>query len=518
MPQKLHIDGVSLSQDETAFLQTVARQMSIVADLSRADILMYGLKSPEEFLVMAHAQPHSLAHVYNHNRAGRTIDTSHRPEILRTLTADKHEKQQRDIITEGAPVVRETLPIHYPPIIKGIPQNGTKRRVIAALVIVTNLIEHERQKFRSKVYNKRALPKVQAMLLRGQVFGAENISPFGEQDGILYTDSKGIIRYASGIGANLYRRIGYIDTLEGRPLRQLETGDEELRKKVLAENCCLEWEAEEGDRHWARKGIPVLDYPTNAWERFGYTLSDGPVKNDGVLIIIRDDTELRRQDEAIRVKNAMIQEVHHRVKNNLQTIAGLLRMKSRRVQSEEAKQVLDEALNRVLSVAVIHEYLSANSSNIINIKDVSNRIIVQFQQGIIGPDQHIELKLTGDTLFLPARQATATSLIINELLQNAIEHGFETKKEGTVLLDLADKGDEVIIKVADSGQGVPEGFQMEQSNSLGLTIVKTLVESDLKGQMQLGKGINNGDGLTVEIVFPKTTFKGEEGWNEHVSL
>ncbi len=518
MPQKLFIDGVSLSEAETKFLKTIVDQMSIVADLSRADILIYGLKSAVEFLVMAHAQPHSLAHVYNTNRAGRMINTSHRPEIFRVLTTGKNEKPQRDVITEGAPVVRQTIPIHYPPIIKGVPYNGDERRVIAALVIVTNLIEHERQKFRSKVYSKRAMPKLQAMLLRGQLVGAESISPFGEQDGIIYTDSKGIIRYASGIGANLYRRIGYIDTLEGRPLRQLETDDEELRKKVLEENRCLEWESEEGDRHWARKAIPVLDYPTNRWEELKYVMSEGLVKADGVLIVIRDDTEVRRQDEAIRVKNAMIQEVHHRVKNNLQTLAGLLRMKSRRVKSDEAKQVLDEALNRVLSVAVIHEYLSANSSNIINIKDVSNRILVQFQQGIIGPDQHIELKLTGDTLYLPARQATATSLIVNELLQNAIEHGFETKTEGTVQLDLADKGDEVIIKVADNGQGVPEGFQIEQSNSLGLTIVKTLVESDLKGEIQLGKGINNGDGLTVEIVFPKTTFKGEEGWNEHVSL
>ena len=81
---------------------------------------------------------------------------------------------------------------------------------------------------------------------------------------------------------------------------------------------------------------------------------------------------------------------------------------------------------------------------------------------------------------------------------------------------MADKGDEVIIKVTDSGQGVSDDFQIEQSNTLGLTIVKTLVESDLKGQLQLGKGINNGDGLSVEITFPKTTFKGEEGWNEHV--
>jgi two-component sensor histidine kinase len=236
-----------------------------------------------------------------------------------------------------------------------------------------------------------------------------------------------------------------------------------------------------------------------------------------VLIALHDATEIRRQDQEIRVKNAMIQEVHHRVKNNLQTIAALLRMQARRVTSDEARLVLDETLTRILSVAVIHEFLSSNSSNIINIKEVSYRIIHQFQQGMLSPDKQIELELAGEPIYLPARQATACALIINELVQNAVEHGFEHKQEGLVRVNLADSGDEVIIMVADDGDGVPDDFQMEQAESLGLQIVKILVEEDLKGQIHLEKGIDNGDGLSIKIVFPKTVFRGEEGWKEHVS-
>jgi two-component sensor histidine kinase len=213
----------------------------------------------------------------------------------------------------------------------------------------------------------------------------------------------------------------------------------------------------------------------------------------------------------------MIQEVHHRVKNNLQTIAGLIRMQARRVKSSEAKVVLDETLNRILSVAVIHEFLSNENTNAINIKEVSYRIISQFQQGMLSPDQHIRLELAGDSIHLPARQATACSLVINELVQNALEHGFTKKREGVIQVELQDHGDNVVIKVSDDGDGLPNDFQLDNTTSLGLHIVKILVEGDLRGKIELGNENGASFGTSVNIVFPKTLFKGEKGWKEHVS-
>ena len=105
-------------------------------------------------------------------------------------------------------------------------------------------------------------------------------------------------------------------------------------------------------------------------------------------------------------------------------------------------------------------------------------------------------------------------VIINELLQNAIEHGFEHKDEGFVRVNLADEGDQVIIKVRDNGDGLPPNFELERADSLGFHIVKILVEEDLKGQIQL----TNGNGLAVTVTFPKILFRGEEGWKEHASL
>jgi two-component sensor histidine kinase/PAS domain-containing protein len=508
--------NLSLAETDLDFLETVIGQMPIVADLSRADLLLYVRKNPEELVIVSHAQPHSLAHVYNHGRSGRVVQLKDRREIQGALSDGSVHTNMRSIISEGAPVIRETLPVYSPVAARrsgimgnGYPANG--KRVIAAVVIVTNLIEHERHKFRSSVY-RRELRKLQAMMLAGLVTGAETLSPFGEQDGILFVDRDGIIQYASGVAANLYRKIGYIDTLVGRHLRDLETGDEKLFNEVLANQRCLERETKEGDRYWSRKVVPVINYIPpylSLWERaMLMRLPD----QSGVLIILHDDTEARRQDEELRIKNAMIQEVHHRVKNNLQTIAGLLRMQSRRVKSDEAKTALDEALNRILSVAVIHEFLSDRGSSIINIKEVSSRIISQFQQGMLNPDKQVNMRLTGDSISLPARQATACSLIINELLQNSLEHGFENRTEGNLQLSLADDGEQVTIVVADDGNGVDDDFSLGQSGSLGLQIVKILVEDDLKGSVTLGKGLDDVSGLGITIVFNKTLFEGEYGW------
>lgn len=512
---------MDLPETETEFLQTIAQQMGIIADLSRADILLYGRKSVGELVVLAHAQPHSLAHVYNTNRTGAILSVKQRPEVVQALVNGQSSPNQRSFIAEGAPVVRHTFPVYFPPLptqdswlINGF---SNESQIIGALIIVVNLIEYERHRLRSRIYH-RALKDLQNMLIAGQVTGAEDLEPFGEQDGILYVDDAGIIRYASGIAANLFRRVGYKETLVGRHLADIETDEEELRLTTLTQKRCLQWESKEGDRYWVRKALPVFSSaPTLNWPFFRIFTKPSPDKMDGILLLIHDDTDIRRQDEEMRIKNAMIQEVHHRVKNNLQTIAGLIRMQARRVKSEEARVILDETLSRILSVAVIHEFLSSDDANIINIKEVGNRIVGQLQYGMLSPEMQIKIELIGEPIYLPARQATSCALIINELVQNSIEHGFTDKKSGLIRVNLEDGGDEVIITVADNGDGLPGDFQIDQTESLGLQIVKILVEGDLKGNIQLGKGLDGEEGLSIHITFSKNILGGETGWKEHVS-
>jgi two-component sensor histidine kinase len=490
----------TLTEADVMFLKAVMHQIPIVADVSRADILLYGWLEADRATVLAHARPHSISPVYPHLLTGQEVSGDQEPLILRTLMDGRPQQGGQRVIADGAPVMKQVYPL----------RRSGQKQVLAAFSVETNLLEHERHRRRRRAF-QRALLQLQMMALCARLVGVTDLSPFGEHDGIIVADRERVIRYASGIATNLYRRIGYPGGLLGRHLGDLETGDDNLARVALRQFRCLEREEEAGGRYWVKKAIPLLGLPRPRllpWKILGRE-SEEP---SHLMLMVHDSTEIRRQEQELRVKTAMIQEVHHRVKNNLQTIAALLRMQIRRMRSEEARLAIEEATARILSVAVIHEFLSNQDSRVINIKDVSNRILTLMRQEMLGPDSNILLELDGPPIYLPARQATACALVINELLQNAVEHGFKDGNVGYVRLTLQDEGDTVIVRVRDDGSGLPDNFSVGNAESLGLQIVQTLVQEDLRGTFEM----RNGDGVEAIITFPKAIFGGEEGWTTHV--
>jgi two-component sensor histidine kinase/PAS domain-containing protein len=489
----------SLTEEDIAFLQKIENDMPIVADISRADLLIYGRVSPDRAAVVAQAKPRSIAPIHPEFVVGQVVTAAEEPLVCQALAGGHSLHGNRTLIPDGAPVLQEVHPICN--------EDG---EVLGVLSIETNLIEHERHRRRSKVF-RRALRQLQEMLLRGELEGVQQLSPFGEHDGIMVVDSQGWIRYASGIATNLYRRLGYLDSLLGKRTSELETDDEALVVKAWREKHCLEEETQEGHRVWIKKVIPLTS-PGEGLESLRRFLGSSPLEPHlvGVLLTIHDETEVRRKERELKVKSAMIQELHHRVKNNLQVIASVLRMQARRSKSGEVRRALSDSVARILSVAVVHEFFAQQEARVINIKDVGQRIINHTRQGILQPDKRIRLTLRGPNIYLPAQQATTCALIINELLQNAVEHGYERKPGGTISVNLRDDGDRVVIAVADDGQGLPEDFSLEQADSLGLQIVQTLVQDDLKGQFEL----REGGGVSAIVTFPKQTLGGKEAWSE----
>jgi two-component sensor histidine kinase len=192
--------------------------------------------------------------------------------------------------------------------------------------------------------------------------------------------------------------------------------------------------------------------------------------------------------------------VHHRVKNNLQTVASILRMQARRTDSAEARILLHEAVNRLLAVSVIHEFLSDYAQQSINIRDVCQRIATQTQRAVVQPDKQITLQTLGPAIYLSSQQATTCALVANELLLNALEHGFNDRDSGAVTLRLEDLGDQIMLEVADDGSGLPVDFDLATADSLGLSIVRTLVEGDLRGTFILEPA---EPGTRAAVVFKK---------------
>ena len=205
----------------------------------------------------------------------------------------------------------------------------------------------------------------------------------------------------------------------------------------------------------------------------------------------------------------MIQEIHHRVKNNLQTIAALLRLQARRSDSPEVAEQLRESVGRIISIAVVHEFLSHEENSAINIHEVSNRILGEVRNGVLDHTRPINLSLEGTRNFvLPAQQATSSALIINELVQNAVEHAFVGLPGGSIVVRLIEQGDSLCIEIADDGLGLPEQFDPVRHGGLGLQIVRSLVREDLKGQFELVTN-SNGKGVQATVSFPKWIAKAE---------
>ena len=494
-------DATWQTKEEAQFLADIETQLGVVADISRADILLYGPLVSGKTRVMKHVHPHSVAPAHLKNYSGAEVTRRQMPVVVKALQSGRRRSGSQGMFGDGARVFIEARPIFAP---------GGAKRVIGAISIATSLFERERLRRRSRVFQK-TLRQLQAMLTGGRLKNTEVLSPFGEHEGLIMVDRAGYIRYASGIATNLYRKLGYVDDLENRQLDSLETHDDKLARQAMTTLACVEREDRDGGHDWMRKAIPILSKPTlksRLWYMFKKL--ERPEELDGVLIVLRDITEERRQEKEIRVKNAMIQEIHHRVKNNLQTIAALLRIQARRISGKEAETALKDAINRILSVAVIHEFLSDHEAWAINMKEVSQRIITQLQQGIISPEVKIDFSLQGPSIWLPARQATACALVINELLQNAVEHGFGQRAQGSVAMTLNDEGDHVVITINDDGRGLPADFNLSASTSLGLQIARTLVTEDLQGALNLVDQDNGG--TMAKISFPKAFFGGEEGW------
>jgi two-component sensor histidine kinase/PAS domain-containing protein len=483
----------SLTQEDVTFLEEIVKDLGILADLSRADVLMYCPCSPDRAVVVAQANPHSILPIYSESIVGQEVTFLDEPAVLhalteghRGLTEVRRKIAERSVPTKAAPVVQETYPIRAP--------DG---QVIAAVCIETNLIERERHRRRSRVFRK-ALKQFQQAVLSGALPGAAQLTPFAEHDGVLVVDTQHRIQYVSGIATSLYRKLGYAGELLRRHIEDLELDDHSLAHEAMEQGTCLEREVQVGDLVWIKKAIPLFSIPG----RFGRLLSrtGGTWRLEGMLLTIRDETESRRQEEELRVKVAMIQEIHHRVKNNMQTIASLLRLQARRATSENVRQALQEGINRILSVAVIHEFLAHQEARVINIRDVSQRIINQVREGVLDTDRGIRLDLRGPNIYLPTQPATVCALVINELLQNALEHGYGRQDGGAVTVNLRDDGEQVTISVDDDGVGLPEEFDLTRTGSLGLQIVRALAEGDLKGTFELH---GRDKGVSAVVTFPK---------------
>ncbi len=483
-----------LSTAERAHLDRVRAGLPIAADLHRSDMMVYVPDRAGNVVIYAHARPRSMASLYPDEQTGRRIPLVDVPLVAAVLRSGSVARGQREFVERGAPLQESAYPIRL--------ADGT---IAGVLTIETNMMEAQRLKLRDRVF-RHALGWLRAMLVAGDLAQAARLSPFGEVDGLILVDSERYIRYMSGRGRGIYRRLGYLGDLVGYHLRQLDTDDNRLVIQAFTVGTPLEAEVRERDRYLLRSVIPI-HAPVPVYERVFLRLRSGwrwpPYGRiwQGAFVIVRDVTEERRSEEELRTKSMLLREIHHRVKNNLQTIASLLRMQARRMENEDARRHLLMAASRVRAVADIHEFLQyQEGQSVVGMRDVCSQVLRHVRTAMLPEGARPEFILEGADVRLVGRQATAMALVVNELVLNAVHHT-RTPERPRVILNVLDLGAFARLRVINPDDRLPPDFDPEKSEGLGLKIVHILVKNELEGKFRL----YNDDrlGVVAEVVFQK---------------
>lgn len=217
------------------------------------------------------------------------------------------------------------------------------------------------------------------------------------------------------------------------------------------------------------------------------------------FLVLHDCTRESKQQQELLVKNSIIKEVHHRVKNNLQTVAGLLRMEARRSSLPEVKQALQEGINRIESMALVHDIVSHYDEDYIGIRSIYDELCRLLRMSMVRQDQEVTFTYSGEDILISSHMASYVSLIINELISNSLEHGLDGRN-GQIHLTATDINGTIELAFSDNGKGLPSNFSFTANKRLGLTIINNLVTHELKGNLSIE---NTDTGVLVTIQMKK---------------
>lgn len=228
-----------------------------------------------------------------------------------------------------------------------------------------------------------------------------------------------------------------------------------------------------------------------------YTTSHVEFSDEQITLFatLANQTALAIENSRLVTNAAVVREMHHRIKNNLQTVAMLMQLQLPDAHRLDTRQVLETNINRIRAIASVHESLSKQGFKLVDVKDVLTRIMQTTATNMVSPQQDIRIEVHGEALNLPSKAATALALVVNELAQNALEHAFVGRPAGLIEISLGTSPDEIIVLVADDGIGLPAALK----HGLGLELSTMLVAQDLHGRMKFNQPEQGGTEISIRL-------------------
>jgi two-component sensor histidine kinase len=476
-PDDIIRSQTDLAPADVAWVHALVADWQILADLSFADLVLWVPDAESKGLwAVAQIRPTTGATTLLEDVTGTFVPSQRSAAAARVLAGG-------DVEDDDDPAVVDGVRVRLVPVRRGT-------ATIAVLAVRSG--RDARATSHLEVTYRSCADAIVGMIARGEFPTPGSRSDLADSlrvgDGFIRTTPDGLVEYASPNALSAYRRLGLPGDLLGVDLAEVtascvgRTPTDLSTAAALGGLAPAEAEVAGEAATLLLRVIPLT--------RVGVV---GRGERDGAVVLLRDVTDLRLREKQLLSKEATIREIHHRVKNNLQTVAALLRLQARRMDVPEARAALEEAVRRVGSIAVVHETLSQGFDQSVAFDDVGDRLLRSVLD-VGGPQ--VRAERIGSFGLLPADVATPLAMVLTELVQNAAEHAFP-EGAGRVTVAANRIRDRLRMRVSDDGVGLPPDF--DTGRSLGLSIVSTLVESELGGTLDFESRPGRGASVTITL-------------------
>lgn len=462
---KLHTD---LSEEDICMLESMEKNLSAISKLVGEVVFIDCLtRDKDAAIVVAEAKPTNYSSLYKNSVVGMLALRQNEPAVLRTLEIGMDTTDLKAITQENMLVKQKTVVI-----------KNDLGKVIGVLIMEKDITEDMSQSMNMEILSETTEQLAQTLINLKDGEFEDTVDYNLINDAIVIFDDYGNSIYANYSAEELYRKLGYKDKIVGMKFDNL----------VLNETTFSSIAKE-------RKAIVLETNIGRLCLQIKYAVTKRN-KNYSVIMLIKDITDIKQKEKELILKSVAIKEIHHRVKNNLQTIASILRLQSRRISNEEARKFFQESISRVLSIASVHEVLAQNGIEDIDIMNILSKIKDNAIRNEAHFNKNINIELIGDSFIVNSDKATSIAIILNELIENSIKHAFNDVEEGHIQIIIKKGIMYSSISLIDSGKGF--NVTLQKNESLGLKIVNSIIKDKLNGDINIE---SNENGTRVVFYF-----------------
>ncbi|MGL4571317.1 MAG: sensor histidine kinase [Clostridium sp.] len=448
-----------LKRNEINKIIEISRTIGVMADFYDGDVFIDVLSMDKnKAIVVFHAKPTTVKSMYVEDITGEEALRVNEPGVLKTLETGVPCKDIKAVTQENIIVKQKIQPILI------------HNKVIGVIIAEKDISEEVKEEFRIKDSNKELV-----YLMKNN-----NILTDSLDDAVLIFDNTGTLIINNNNAINVYKKLGYMEDIKNMSYDNLSL--DKVKYKDLVEDL--------KEKKKIIQEINFADYYFKVTRTF--------LDNDGefeVLSIIKDITYIKKKEKEMELKEVEIREAHHRIKNNLQTTAALLRRQSRDCVYDESKETLDESVSRILTIATTHDLLSKSKFNKLSIRDSISAIVDNINS--IEYNSKVRTLIYGEDFEIYGEKATALLLAINEIIQNSYKHAFKGRVDGNIKIKISREEKNITIDILDDGVGF--SIENTKKDGLGMGIINSYITEVLRGQIKLSSG-EEGTKTTIKFL------------------